>query len=114
MDKAQRKALVEEWKNRCPEMGVISIRCKATGEAFLGASKDTKADFNSNRFQLSAGMHPNKRLAELWNQYGEGGFELSVVKVLKYENPDDDHSEELEKLREQCFITDTKARKIWK
>ena len=86
MDKAQRKALVEEWKNRCPEMGVISIRCKATGEAFLGASKDTKADFNSNRFQLSAGMHPNKRLAELWNQYGEGGFELSVVKVLKYNN----------------------------
>ena len=114
MDKAQRKALVEEWKNRCPEMGVISIRCKATGEAFLGASKDTKADFNSNRFQLSAGMHPNKRLAELWNQYGEGGFELSVVKVLKYENPDDDHSEELEKLREQCFAVDTKARKIWK
>ena len=80
----------------------------------MGISKDTKADFNSNRFKLSGGMHPNKRLAELWNQFGEEGFELSVVKILKYENPDDDHTDELEKLREQCFITDTKARKIWK
>ena len=28
MDKAQRKAMVEQWKLRRPEMGVISIRCK--------------------------------------------------------------------------------------
>ena len=80
----------------------------------MGISKDTKADFNSNRFQLSIGMHPNKRLTELWNQYGEDGFEFSVVKILKYENPDDDHIEELETLREQCFAQDTEARKLWK
>lgn len=80
----------------------------------MGISKDTKADFNSNRFQLSMGMHPNKRLTELWNQYGEDGFEFSVVKILKYENPDDDHIEELETLREQYFAQDTEARKLWK
>lgn len=80
----------------------------------MGISKDTKADFNSNRFQLSMGMHPNKRLTELWNQYGEDGFEFSVVKILKYENPDDDHIEELETLREKCFAQDTEARKLWK
>ena len=47
MDKAQKKALTEEWKNRRPEMGVISLRCKETGETFLGPAKDTKAGFNS-------------------------------------------------------------------
>ncbi len=114
MDMKRKKELLQQWKNRRPQMGVISFRCKETGESFLGISKDTKADFNSNRFQLSMGMHPNKRLTELWNQYGEGGFELSVVKILKYENPDDDHLEELEKLREHCFAVDKKARKIWK
>ena len=114
MDTKRKKELLQQWKNRHPEMGVISFRCKKTGESFLGISKDTKADFNSNRFQLTMGMHPNKRLTELWNQYGEEEFELSVVRILKYENPDDDHTDELEKLREQCFITDTKARKIWK
>ena len=102
MDKAQRKAMVEQWKLRRPEMGVISIRCKATGEAFLGASKDTKADFNSNR------------VAALWEQYGEEGLEWSVLKTLDYENPEDDHTAELEKLREQCLAEDEKAVKIWK
>ena len=115
MDKAQRKAMVEQWKLRRPEMGVISIRCKATGEAFLGASKDTKADFNSNRAKLSMGSHPNKRLAALWGQYGEEALVgWSVPKILDYENPEDDHTAELEKLREQCLAEDEKAVKIWK
>lgn len=114
MDTKRKKELLQQWKNRHPEMGVISFHCKKTGESFLGISKDTKAGFNSIRFQLSMGMHPNKRLTELWNQYGEGGFEFSVVKILKYENPNDDQTEKLERLREQCFAEDTKARKIWK
>ena len=80
----------------------------------LGASKDTKADFNSNRAKLSMGSHPNKRLAALWEQYGEEGFEWSVLKILDYENPEDDHTAELEKLREQCLAEDEKAVKIWK
>ena len=114
MDKAQKKALTEEWKNRRPEMGVISLRCKETGETFLGPAKDTKAGFNSLRAKLSGGIHPNKRLMELWKQYGEEGFEWSVLKTLDYENPGDDHTAELEKLREQCMAEDGKAVKIWK
>ena len=114
MDKAQKKAMVEQWKLRRPEMGVISIRCKATGEAFLGASKDTKADFNSNRAKLSMGSHPNKRLAALWEQYGEEGFVFSVAAVLEYEDPLEDHTEELESLRELCLAEDKHAVKIWK
>ena len=114
MDKAQRKALVEEWKNRCPEMGVISILCKATGESFLGASKDTKADFNSNRVKLSSGTHPNKRLRALWEQYGESGFEFLVIAHLKCEDPTKDYTAQLEKLREQCLLEDANAVKIWR
>lgn len=34
MDMKRRKELVEIYKNRHPEMGVISYRCKETGEAF--------------------------------------------------------------------------------
>lgn len=114
MDKAQRKALVEEWKNRCPEMGVISIRCKATGESFLGASKDTKADFNSNRAKLSSGTHPNKCLSALWERYGESGFEFLVIAELKCEDPTKDYTAQLEKMREQCLLEDTNAVKIWR
>ena len=90
MDKAQKKALTEAWKNRRPEMGVISLRCRETG------------------------IHPNKRLMELWRQYGEEGFEFSVAAVLDYEDPQEDHKEELETLRELCLAEDPQAVKLWK
>ena len=114
MDMKRKKELLEAYKNRRPEMGVISYRCKETGEIFLGISKDIKADFNSTNTKLSTSWHPNKRLQELWNQYGKDGFELSVVKVLKYDNPNEDHTEELEGLREQCLAADPNARRIWR
>lgn len=114
MDKNRKKQLLEEYKNRAPEMGVISLRCKATGESFLSGSKDTKADFNSTRCKLDSNFFPNKRLLELWNQYGESGFELSVLRILKYEDPKADHSPELEKLLIQCLEADNMAMRIWR
>ena len=110
----RKKLLLEEYKHRKPEMGIISFRCIETNEVFLSASKDTKADFNSNRCKLSFNSHPNKRLLSLWNQYGESGFELSVLKVLKYEDPLANHSKELEGLCEQCLENDKNATKIWR
>ena len=112
MDKTRRKELVEMYKNRCPERGIIAYRCRENSEMFLGISKDTKADFNSNNFKLSANLHRNKRLQELWNHYGKEGFEQSVVKVLEYDNPQDDHSEELEELLEECIIEEPNAVRI--
>lgn len=114
MDKAQRKAMVEAWKTRCPEMGVIALRCIATGESFLGASKDTKADFNSSRAKLSSGTHPNKRLSELWGQYGEAGFEFLVLETLNCEDPTKDYTSQLEKLRDAYLAQDPQAVKIWR
>lgn len=114
MDMKRKKELLELYKNRCPEMGVISYRCKQTGETFLGISKDTKADFNSMNVKLSANWHPNKRLQELWNKYGLEGFELSVIKVLKYDDPKEDHTAKLESLREQFLASDPNARRIWR
>ena len=69
MDIKRKKELLEAYKSRHPEMGVISYRCKETGEVFLGISKDTKSGFNSNNMKLAANWHPNKRLQELWNKY---------------------------------------------
>lgn len=114
MDIQRKKELLELYKHRRPEMGVISYRCIETGEAFLGISKDTKSDFNSTNMKLEANWHPNKRLQELWNQYGPEGFERTVVKVLKYDDPNEDHTEKLENLREQCLAADPNARKIWR
>jgi len=114
VDTQRKKELIAEYKNRKPEMGVISFRCQATDESFLGISKDTKADFNSNSAKLGANCHPNKRLQELWNEYGRNGFELGVVKSLEYEDPNENYTAKLEKLREECLSQDKLAKKIWR
>lgn len=114
MDIKRKKQLLEEYENRKPEMGVISFHCAATQETFLGISKDTKADLNSNRFKLTANMHPNKRLQELWNRYSENNFELSVIQVLKYEDLNTDHTGKLEKMLAQCLESNRDARRIWR
>lgn len=114
MDIRRKKELLEAYKNRHPEMGVISYCCMETGEVFLGISKDTRADFNSNNVKLSANWHPNKQLQELWNKYGPESFELSVRKELKYDDPNEDHTAKLESLREQCLAANPNAGRIWR
>ena len=114
MDIKEKQELLETWKNRHPEMGVISFQCKATSEIFLATATDIPAKFNRIRFQLFAGNCPNKRLQELWAQYGEDAFELQVVKRLEYDDPNEDHQEELETLCELCLLENSEARRIWK
>lgn len=114
MDAMRRKQLMEEYKHRRPEKGVISYRCKETGVSYLGISKDTRADFNSTNVKLAGNSHPNKEMQAIWNQYGQDGFEISVLKVLKYKDPADNHATELEELRETCLSADPNAKKIWR
>lgn len=114
MDMNRKKQLMEDYKNRHPEMGIIAFKCRETGEIFLGTSKDTKADYNSNRFKLLTQTHPNKRMKELWKKYGESNFEFSVVKILKYEDPQKDYTDKLEAMLEECLDSIENSSIIWK
>ncbi len=114
MDRQRKKELLAAYRERRPEMGVIALRCEATGETFLGISQDIPAGFNSIRMKLESGYHPNRHLLDLWKQYGQAGFTFSVARTLKYDDPAADHTAELEALREKCMAEDAKARKLWK
>ena len=114
MDIKRKKELLAAYQDRRPEMGVIAFRCTAADETFLTAATDIPAKFNRIRFQLSTGKCPNKRLQELWKQYGEDAFELQVVKRLEYDDPREDHTEELETLCELCLLENPNARRFWK
>ena len=114
MDAKRKKELLEAYQNRRPDMGVISLRCTATGESFLGISKDIPAGFNSVCFKLSSGGYPNRRLQSLWNQYGEAGFERAVLRTLQYDDPHKDHMPELEKLLSLGLAGDPQAALLWK
>lgn len=112
MDIKRRKELLTAYKDRHPEMGVISFRCRPTGETFLTIASDTAAKFNRVRFQLSAGQCSNIRLQELWAQHGEDNFELGVAQRLEYEDPAEDHTSELETLLELCVVDNPQANRF--
>ena len=112
MDQAERKALISAWKERHPEMGVVSVTCTAAGDQFYDVSRDTATWFNRHRFELNANRHRNKRLQELWNAYGEAGFAFATVHALTYEKAEDVRAGDLKELLELCLLENPNAKKL--
>lgn len=114
MENDRRKELRDAYKSRRPVMGVVSLRCKATGERFLGTTRDADKELNGLRARLDGGGHPNRRLQGLWSELGEEGFAFEVVDTLEYEDPGEVAAEDLAALRDLLLADDPAARKIWK
>ena len=114
MTTEKRKQLKDAYRDRHPEMGVLFFRCTPTSETFLMSATDIPAKFNHLRFQLADGLCPNKCLQELWKEYGEAAFETGTVKTLKYDDPNADHTEDLELLLELCLLDDPSSQRLWK
>lgn len=103
MDKNRKRELLEEYKNRKPEMGIVAIYCIPTDEIFLGIAKDTRAIINSHSVKLAYDYHPNSYLQGLWNTYGKEQFKISVHEVLPYDEVTEDYTDDLEALLELCL-----------
>ncbi|QQK08788.1 GIY-YIG nuclease family protein [Miniphocaeibacter halophilus] len=114
MDKEKKKKLLEEYKNRKPDKGIISIKNKTEGKEFLTIAKDKKADINSMKMKLKSNWHPNKELQELWNKYGEGDFQIDLIEQLKYDDLQEDYSNELEELLEIILLEKENAKRLEK
>ena len=93
-------------------MGVLEMRCLATGERFLIASRDPRATENGLVARFDGGSHPNKRLQALWNKHGRGEF--AFVEELEYDDAREDHTEELQALLELCLEEHPEAKRVWR
>lgn len=114
MNSERKKELRDAYKNRVPQMGVVSLRCVATGDVFLGLAGDVPAEFNSLRAKLTGGIHPNRELQALWAAHGEAGFELTVAQELEVDDPNGDYRQDLETLRDILLEENPRAKKVWK
>ncbi|HHX69240.1 MAG: GIY-YIG nuclease family protein [Miniphocaeibacter sp.] len=114
MDKEKRKILLENYKNRKPEKGILSIKNKTEEIEFLTIAKDKKANINSIKMKLNTNWHPNKELQDLWNKYGEGDFEIDLIEKLKYDDPKEDYTRELNELLEILLLEKKDARRLEK
>jgi len=93
MDRDRKKELREQYEKRHPDMGIV---CWKSGDnMWVDVSTDAKADYNGTSFQLKLGSWPNKELQKAYTENPDS-FEFSLIKELKYEDPTEDHREDLE------------------
>jgi hypothetical protein len=82
MDKLSRREALRRYKETAPEVGVFAVRCTASGEAWVGASKNLGQQQNGIWFGLRTGGHPNRALQAAWRAHGEAAFVFEPVQVL--------------------------------
>jgi hypothetical protein len=74
-----RKALIREYKQRRPPMGVYRVACTVTGNALVAASRDLPSILNRHRAQLGLGAHPSRELQADWTAHGPASFTFEVL-----------------------------------
>lgn len=84
-----KKELKEEYKSMKFRAGIFQIRNINESKIFLKTSTDLDRAFNSDAFQLNAGMHANQSLQEDWKKYGASNFVFEIVDELKTKEGDD-------------------------
>jgi hypothetical protein len=86
MDRTARKAAIAAYKERKPACGVFAVICNATGETWVGQSRNLDAQQNSVWFALKHRGSPYRALQAVWDRHGADSFRF----------------EELERVREDC------------
>jgi hypothetical protein len=77
-----RKALIREYKQRRPPMGVYRVQSTVTGRALVAASTDMPSMLNRHRAQLRFGGHPTRALQADFAEHGEASFVFEVLDTL--------------------------------
>lgn len=83
-----------EYRNMKFRMGVFRIKNKINGKIYIGSSADLVAVWNSQRFQLEAGLHSCASLQADWKTFGPGNFTYEIVEEIK---PEDDNQTDYSK-----------------
>jgi len=82
MDKQDRKAAVANFKERKAIQGIYAAICTATGEVWVGTSRNLAAQKNGLWFSLRMGGCPFKGLQAAWQTHGEQQFRFEELDQL--------------------------------
>jgi hypothetical protein len=86
MDRQSRRELLRDYKERKAPAGVYAIRCAASGEVWVGATRNLDAQKNSFWFGLSTRGHANRALQAAWNTHGEATFRYEALERIEDED----------------------------
>ncbi len=83
MEKQDRKSAIAQFKERKSVSGIYAVICTATGEAWVGTSRNLEAQQNSLWFTLKSGSGPFRTLQAAWQEHGEKEFRFEELDRLK-------------------------------
>jgi hypothetical protein len=84
-----KKDIKREYKERKKPSGVFQVRNTVNSKVLIGSSLNLEGLWNSQKFKLSIGGHPNKELQKEWNEYGSDKFVFEILEVVQ--DNDDPH-----------------------
>ncbi len=83
MDKAQRKKLISDYKERPVTGGVFLIVNDVTGRVLLLAERDLQGSRNKFQFAQSTNLCAYGKLGEDWRKYGPEAFRFELLEELE-------------------------------
>lgn len=83
MDNQSRRQLVREYKERKVRQGIFAVRCLATGEAWVGKSRNLDQQRNGVWFGLRSGGYVNPAVQAAWTAHGEAAFAFEVLEEIE-------------------------------
>lgn len=87
MNRDRKRELTSAYKERKTRPGVYAVRCTASGEAWVGTSRDLNSSRrNSIWFGLRLGSHPNRAMVAAWKAHGEDSFIYEELEELDGES----------------------------
>jgi hypothetical protein len=82
MEKARKKEIARQYRERERSQGVFVVRCAPSGEVWVSSTRNLDTQQNSVWFTLRLGGHPNAKVQAAWQAHGEGAFTYEIVEEL--------------------------------
>ena len=87
MDKARREELQRQYAERKQPTGVFALRNSASGEVWVGHSKNLDVQKNGLWGRLKNGMCFNEDVQASWNKHGEDAFSYEILEHIEETDP---------------------------
>ena len=87
VDKARRKELLQQYAERAPQVGVFAVRNSATGEVWVGASRNLDVQKNGLWARLTSGACFNRDVQASWTKHGEAAFSYEIIERFTESDP---------------------------
>ncbi len=87
MKNERKKAVIAAYKERKVVAGIYAVRCKATGQRWLGSATNIATIENRIWFGLRLGTSPHRDLKAAWQAHGPDFVFEEIERLAEEEDP---------------------------